>query len=124
VARALGAEAYSTSFIWTKTDEEHPDDIGSGILVRDQDEILLMFRKGKGLAKPASNEIFGSNHRERSKPLGHSRKPQFYREMIAKMVGHRVPVLECFARLHERFPLPEGWDSWGNEARPVREAAE
>jgi N6-adenosine-specific RNA methylase IME4 len=124
VARALGAEAYSTSFIWTKTDEEHPDDIGAGILVRDQDEVLLMFRKGRGLPKPRNSEIFGSNHRERSRPLGHSRKPQFYREMIAKMVGHRVPVLECVARHDERFPLPDGWDSWGNEARPVREAAE
>jgi N6-adenosine-specific RNA methylase IME4 len=119
VARALGADAYSTCFIWTKTNEEYPDDIGAGILVRDQDEVLLMFKKGRGLPKPKSSEIFGSNYRERSKPLGHSRKPQFYREMIAKMVGHGVPVLECFARHDERFPLPEGWDSWGNEAQPA-----
>jgi N6-adenosine-specific RNA methylase IME4 len=119
VARALGATAYSTAFIWTKTDEEYPDDIGSGILVRDQDEILLMFKRGRGLPKPASNEIEGSNHRERSRPLGHSRKPQFYREMIARMVGHGVPVLECFARHDEQFPLPEGWDAWGNQAQPA-----
>lgn len=131
VARAMGFDAYSTCFVWTKTDEEHPDDIGSGLLVRDQDEILLMFKKGRGLPKPASNEIFGSNHRERSKPLGHSRKPQHYREMIARMVGtdlkgKPLSVLECFARHDEQFPLPENWDSIGNEAQPVasREAAE
>lgn len=124
VARAMGFDNYSTGFDWTKTDEDHVDDCGTGILVRDQDEWLLMFKKGRGNPKPASSEIFGSNHRERSKPLGHSRKPQFYREMIAKMVGPGVPVLECFARHDAQFPLPEGWDSWGNQAEPTREAAE
>lgn len=121
VARALGATGYSTCFVWTKTDEEHADDAGMGILVRDQDELLLMFKKGRGNPKPASTDVFGSNHRERSKPLGHSRKPQHYREVIAKMVGAGVPVLECFARADERFPLPPGWDAWGNEA-PLTEA--
>lgn len=123
VARALGADAFSTAFIWTKTDEEFPDDIGSGILVRDQDEVLLMFKRGRGLPKPKSDEIVGSNHRERSRPLGHSRKPQFYREMIAKMTGG-VPVLECFARHDAEFPLPENWDSWGNQAAPADEKTE
>lgn len=116
VALAMGFDAYSTAFVWTKTDEGHPDDIGAGILVRDQDELLLLFKKGRGNAKPASKEIFGSNHRERSKPLGHSRKPHRYRDVIAKMVGAGVPVLECFARHDEQHPLPAGWDAWGNEA--------
>lgn len=118
VARAMGFDAFSTALIWTKTDEEFPDDIGSGILVRDQDEVLLWFKKGRGLPKPASHEVVGSNHRERSKPLGHSRKPQYYRDLIARLVGDGVPVLECFARHDEQFPLPKGWDSWGNEAQP------
>ncbi|SDC38569.1 MT-A70 [Bradyrhizobium brasilense] len=115
VASAMGFDAFSTCFVWTKTDEEQPDDVGTGILVRDQDELLLMFKKGRGLPKPRSTEIFGSNHRERSKPLGHSRKPQHYREMIAKITGG-VAVLECFARHDGRYPLPANWDSWGNEA--------
>jgi hypothetical protein len=122
VARALGANAYSTCFVWTKTDEEHADDAGMGILVRDQDELLLMFKKGRGNAKPATNEVYTSNHRERSRPLGHSRKPQHYREMIARMVGGGVPVLECFARHDEQFPLPEAWDTWGNQAAPTLSA--
>ncbi|MES2671597.1 MAG: hypothetical protein V4673_14430 [Pseudomonadota bacterium] len=116
VQRALGFDQYSTCFIWTKTDEEFPDDIGGGILVRDQDEVLLMFKKGRGLPKPATFEIVGSNHRERSKPLGHSRKPQYYRDMIARMTGG-VPVLECFARHDEQFPLPPNWEAWGNQAQ-------
>jgi len=116
IALALGFDNYSTCFIWTKTDEEHAEECGLGLLVRDQDEMLLMFKRGRGLPKPSASEKVGSNHRERSRPLGHSRKPQHYREIIARMVGRGVPVLECFARHDEKFPLPEGWDSWGNQA--------
>lgn len=115
IARAWGFDNYSTCFVWTKTDEEHENDIGTGLVVRDQDEILCLFKKGRGLPKPASDEKFGSNHRERSKPLGHSRKPQFYRDMIAMMAGG-TPVLELFARHDEQFPLPPNWESWGNES--------
>jgi ParB-like chromosome segregation protein Spo0J len=120
IALALGMDAYSTCFVWTKTDEEHEDEIGTGLVVRDQDEILCLFKKGAGLPKPAGDEKFGSNHRERSRPLGHSRKPQFYREMIATMTGG-VPVLELFARIDPDHPLPENWEAWGNEASPEAE---
>lgn len=115
IARGWGCDNYSTSFIWTKTDEDHEDETGTGLVVRDQDEVLCLFKKGSGLPKPAPSEKFGSNHRERARPLGHSRKPQFYREMIASMTGG-VPVLELFARADEQFPLPANWESWGNEA--------
>lgn len=115
LARAWGFDAYSTCFVWTKTDDEHPDDIGTGLLVRDQDEILCLFRRGQGLPRPASTEVFGSNHRERSRPLGHSRKPLFYREMISAMTGG-LPVLELFARADPDHPLPPNWEAWGDEA--------
>lgn len=131
IARALGMENYSTCFVWTKTDEEHEDEIGTGLVVRDQDEILCLFKKGRGLPKPASDEKFGSNHRERSRPLGHSTKPKFYRRMIKTMVGvdtegKPLPVLELFARNDPDNPLPENWEAWGNEsaAAPAQEAAE
>ena len=120
VAKAWGFDSYSTAFVWTKTDAEHPDDIGGGVLVRDQDEILLMFKRGRGMPKPASHEMVGSNHRERSKPLGHSRKPDYYRDMIVAMSGG-VPVLELFARVDADHPLPEAWVGWGNQAQPTPE---
>jgi N6-adenosine-specific RNA methylase IME4 len=116
LARAWGFDAYSTLAIWTKTDEEHPDDAGTGLIFRDQDEILCLFKKGRGLPMPKPGEKFGSNHRERSKPLGHSRKPRFYRDMIAKMTGG-LPVLEMFSRFDPDNPLPENWEAWGNEAQ-------
>jgi N6-adenosine-specific RNA methylase IME4 len=120
VARSWGFDAYSTAFVWTKTDEEHPDEAGGAVLVRDQDELLLMFKRGRGLPKPANGEKFGSNHRERSRPLGHSTKPQHFRRMIATMAGRDVPVLEMFARLDADNQPPPGWDLWGNQAQGNR----
>ncbi|UFX41817.1 hypothetical protein HAP47_0021165 [Bradyrhizobium sp. 41S5] len=115
VALSWGFDSYSTAFVWTKNDEEHPTEAGGAVLVRDQDELLLLFKRGKGLPKPGSGEKFGSNHRERSRPLGHSRKPEHYRRMIDVM-GGGVPVLELFARVDAQNPLPTGWDAWGNQA--------
>lgn len=114
VAQAWGFDAYSTAFVWTKTDEDHPDEGGGAILVRDQDELLLMFKRGRGLPKPEKK--YGSNHRERSRPLGHSTKPQHYRRMLADMAGANVPALEMFARFDPDNPPPPGWDLWGNQA--------
>jgi N6-adenosine-specific RNA methylase IME4 len=123
VAKSFGVDAYSTCFVWTKNDEDHPDEAGGSILVRDQDELLLMFKRGRGLPKPASGEKFGSNHRERSRLLGHSTKPQHYRRMIASMAGAGVPVLEMFARFDADNPLPPGWEAWGNQAEAPIEPA-
>jgi N6-adenosine-specific RNA methylase IME4 len=123
VAESWGFDAYSTAFVWTKTDEDHPDEAGGAVLVRDQDELLLMFKRGNGLPKPANGEKFGSNHRERSRPLGHSTKPQHYRRMIATMSGAGVPVLEMFARFDADNPPPPGWDLWGNQAGPQADAS-
>jgi N6-adenosine-specific RNA methylase IME4 len=114
VAKSWGFDAYSTAFIWTKTDEEHPLDQGGGVLVYDQDEVLLMFKRGRGLPKPATNEKFKSNHRERKRE--HSRKPDHYREVIQRMTGG-VPVLELFARVDAEHPLPGDWIAWGNQAQ-------
>ncbi|MDI3559590.1 hypothetical protein [Bradyrhizobium sp. Arg816] len=119
---ALGMDSYSTCYVWTKTDEEHPDESGTGLLVWDQDELLLQFKRGRGLPKPASDEKFSSNHRERKRE--HSRKPDHYRHMIATMVGkdtagQPLPVLELFARVDGEHPLPANWDAWGNQAGVV-----
>lgn len=122
IAQAWGCDAYSTCFVWTKTDEDCPNDQGLGLLVRDQDEVLLLFKRGKGLPKPHAAEKFGSNHRERAGE--HSRKPEHYRRMIASMTGG-LPVLELFARVDADHPLPAGWEAWGNQsAAPASEAGD
>ena len=113
IALAWGCDDYSTCFVWTKTDAEHVDDHGSGLIVWDQDEILCLFKRGKGNPMPAGGEKVGSNHRER--PREHSRKPDHYRRMIQRMTGN-LPVLELFARVDDEHPLPVGWEAWGNQA--------
>src|SRR5215472_6273453 len=56
VAHAWGFSKYSTCFIWTKTDENRPENHGNGLLVFDQDELLLLFKRGNGLPRPAGSE--------------------------------------------------------------------
>ncbi|MDA9499297.1 MT-A70 family methyltransferase [Bradyrhizobium sp. CCBAU 11357] len=118
VAKSWGFDSYSTLAVWTKTDPDHPGVAGTGKIFRDQDELLLLFKRGQGLPMPEKK--FGSNHRER--PREHSRKPDFYREMIASMAGG-LPVLELFARVDAEHPLPEGWGAWGNQAAVAPEGA-
>jgi N6-adenosine-specific RNA methylase IME4 len=115
VAWSWGFQHYSTCFVWTKTDEQNPDDHGMGLIVLDQDELLLLFKRGRGLPMPDTAEKFGSNFRER--PREHSRKPEFYRHMIAAMTGG-LPTLELFARVDDEHPLPDRWEAWGNQAAP------
>lgn len=118
-ARAWGFDNYSTCFIWTKTDDEHPDDHGSGLIVWDQDEILCLFKRGRGLPMPSGAEKVGSNHRER--PGKHSAKPTHYRDMINRMTGG-VPVLELFAREDDEHVLPPNFFTWGNQSKNTAEA--
>lgn len=118
VAQAWGFDAYSTCFIWTKTDEDFPDDHGLGLIAWDQDEVLCLFKRGRGLPKPDSDKKYGSNHRERA--AGHSAKPTYYRDMINDMTGG-VPVLELFAREDEEHVLPPNFFTWGNQSKNTAE---
>lgn len=119
IAYAWGFDSYSTCAVWTKTDEENPDDHGLGLVFWDQDELLLVFKRGRGLPKPDTDKKYGSNHRERADK--HSAKPKFYRTMINDMTGG-VPVLELFAREDDEHPLPENFFTWGNESNNTAEA--
>lgn len=115
IANHFGFPDYSTCFVWTKTDGEHPDDHGMGLVAWDQDELLLLFKRGSGLPKPPTDKLHGSNHRERA--TKHSAKPLYYRELINDMAGG-LPVLELFGRKPEpdEPPLPKNWTMWGNQA--------
>jgi N6-adenosine-specific RNA methylase IME4 len=120
VAQGWGFDAYSTCFVWTKTDEEFPDDSGTGLIAWDQDELLLLFKRGRGLPKPDTDKKYGSNHRERAGR--HSAKPTFYREMINDMTGG-LPVLELFAREDDDHVLPPNFFTWGNQSKNTAEIA-
>jgi N6-adenosine-specific RNA methylase IME4 len=114
VAKAWGFDAYSTCSVWTKTDDEHPDDHGLGLIFWDQDEILCLFKRGRGLPMPDGAKKHGSNYRGRAGR--HSEKPAYYRDMINDMTGG-VPVLELFAREDEEHVLPPNFFTWGNQSK-------
>lgn len=114
-----GFDAYSTCFVWTKTDEQAPEDHGTGLIAWDQDELLLLFRRGRGLPKPDTDKKHGSNYRARAGE--HSEKPGYYRDMINDMTGG-VPVLELFAREDAQHVLPENFFTWGNQSKNSAEA--
>ena len=116
-----GFDSYSTCAVWTKTDEECPEDHGTGLVFFDQDELLLVFKRGRGLPKPDTDKKYGSNHRERAGD--HSAKPRFYRDMINDMTGI-VPTLELFAREDDAHPLPPNFFTWGNESKNTAEQDE
>lgn len=118
LAQAWGFDAYSTCFIWTKTDEDRPEDHGLGLIVWDQDEVLCLFKRGRGLPKPDTGVKVGSNHREGRG--AHSAKPAYYREMINAMTGG-LPVLELFAREDAEHPLLANFYTWGNESQNTAE---
>ncbi len=119
--KAWGFDSYSTCFVWTKTDEEFPEDHGTGLIAFDQDELLLLFKRGRGLPKPDGAEKHGSNHRERAGR--HSEKPTYYRQMINDMTGG-VQVLELFAREDDEHVLPPNFYTWGNESKNTAERPE
>lgn len=116
-----GFDSYSTCFVWTKTDDENPDDHGTGLIAWDQDELLLLFKRGRGLPKPDTDKKHGSNHRERAGK--HSAKPTYYRDMINDMTGG-LPVLELFAREDDAHPLPPNFYTWGNQSKNTAEQPE
>lgn len=101
---------YSSSAVWVKLENAEDRDIGPGYIFRNQHEILLVMKRGN----PPMPELKPpSAYLERKRE--HSRKPSYYRELIAEMEGD-VPRVELFARVDAEHPLPVGWDAWGNEA--------
>lgn len=111
---------YSSCCCWDKTEPDHPNEMATGFVFRNQHELLIYATRGKP-AGPAVVPM--SMYRERKRE--HSRKPDYYREMIHLMTGGTIddgawfgglPVLEMFARIDAEHPLPPRWESWGNQA--------
>ncbi len=99
VARQWGFKP-STMLVWDKT----PKGIGLGGTFTLANEYLLFARRG---TVKAQQRVKGNHwHFPREK---HSRKPDFFRNLITETFGD-LPRVELFAR--EEF---EGWDCFGNQ---------
>jgi N6-adenosine-specific RNA methylase IME4/ParB-like chromosome segregation protein Spo0J len=92
---------YATCAAWVK------DKFGMGVYVRQQHELLLIGKRGRGIGpdpSSLSSSVIEAPRRE------HSRKPDQAYEMIERMYPPPLPKIELFARTPR-----EGWEAWGNE---------
>lgn len=112
IAKAWGFPDYSSHMIWDKTSPDHPDHGGTGHVFINQHELLLYFKRGKP-AGPTRGTQALSIHREAKRE--HSRKPDYFREMINEFTGGQ-DVLELFARVDSAHPVPDNFTAWGNES--------
>jgi N6-adenosine-specific RNA methylase IME4 len=100
---------YKTQAIWDKTW------IGMGYWFRGQHEILLVGVKGK-FSPPESKSRVSSVYKE--KKGKHSKKPEYFRDMIDNSFSKDLKRVELFCR----YPKA-GWDVWGNEVKSNIELA-
>ena len=95
--------SYKTHCVWDKTW------IGIGYWFRGQHELLLVGVKGE-FSPPERTSRVSSVYRE--KKSRHSKKPDYFRDMIDKSFNKELKKLELFCR----YPKA-GWDVWGNEVK-------
>ena len=92
---------YCQTIVWCKA----PRGLGQGGVYCPTNEFLLLGRKGK---MPSVHRIDSTWFLTKRPHNAHSKKPDFFREMIEKVSN--PPRIELFAR-----QKTEGWDVWGNE---------
>jgi N6-adenosine-specific RNA methylase IME4 len=92
---------YSTTLIWNKK----PRGIGLGGTFTTNAEYLIFACKGKQNAKIKYDRCWWELPRSY-----HSKKPDFFRNLIAETYDAKEEKIELFAR-----QKTDGWDSWGNE---------
>jgi N6-adenosine-specific RNA methylase IME4 len=98
---------YKTHAVWDK------ENWGSGYWFRGQHELLLVGVKGQHKPPAQSQRVSSIIRITRG---DHSSKPDQVRDMIRDWFP-TAKRLELFARKWTSFwPIPEGWDVWGNEA--------
>ncbi len=92
---------YSTTLVWTKK----PRGLGLGGTFTTNAEYLLFGYKGKQKAIKKNDSCWWELPRSY-----HSKKPDFFRNLISQTYNENEKKIELFAR--QRF---DGWDCWGNE---------
>jgi site-specific DNA-methyltransferase (adenine-specific) len=92
---------YLTTLIWNKK----PRGIGLGGTFTTNAEYLIFACKGKQNAKIKYDRCWWELPRSY-----HSKKPDFFRNLIAETYDAKEEKIELFAR-----QKTDGWDSWGNE---------
>jgi N6-adenosine-specific RNA methylase IME4 len=100
VLKAWGFK-YCQTLTWCKK----PKGTGQGGLYCPTTEYLILGRRGK---MPKGKTRLDTTWWEVKRPMKHSKKPEFFQDMIEQMSNG--PRIELFARRAR-----DGWDVWGNE---------
>jgi len=103
-------EAWGFKYCQTLTWCKKPMGTGQGGLYCPTTEFLILGRKGHMPKRTRINTTWWEIKREQK----HSKKPDFYRDLITQM--SEPPRIELFAR--QKTP---GWDVWGNEVDMIKE---
>lgn len=125
LGEAWGFRYVTDLFFWLKQRRIRPDQldiftgditepaIGMGKYTRNQVELCLLFKRGKGVpvASHAVRQLIVAPKSQ------HSRKPAAQYDRLEALFGD-IPRLELFARNPR-----QGWDSWGNETDKFAEVA-
>jgi len=90
---------------WGKTYEDGSLEMGMGYDYRSSTEHIIFAKKG---SSRTLNRVTKNLHLFHN-PKKHSKKPDYFKNMIVKCSGD-LPRIELFAR-----QKTEGWDVWGNE---------
>lgn len=115
VLEAWGFEFVTVPLIWRKVYQNGKPYCGIGFWSRNDSEMIMLGRRGKGLPRiakglPQTIEV-GEGPETLEGTVGrHSAKPAIFRERILHLVGDVTPRIELFAR--ERAT---GWDATGLE---------
>lgn len=112
VMASWGFKYKTVAFTWVKTTKTGKPFWGMGNWTRANAEVCLLGIRGRPKRVSAAvHSVITAPVRE------HSRKPDEARDRLVQLLGD-VPRIELFAR--QRAP---GWDAWGNQVPPEREAA-
>jgi len=97
--------AYNASMVWVK------DKVGTGYVVRQRHELLLIGKRGDMPAPEPRDRPESVIEAPRGK---HSAKPVEVYDVLERMYPH-APKIELFSRTPR-----EGWAAWGNEAGAMK----
>ncbi|WP_299568402.1 MT-A70 family methyltransferase [uncultured Pedobacter sp.] len=111
LGEAWGFTYKTVAFTWIKVNRGNNGYfMGMGYYTRSNAEVVLLFTKGKPLAR-LRRDIRQLVAEPR---LRHSQKPRSIRKLIVELFGDR-PRLELFARENDDRELFRGWDVYGDE---------
>ena len=108
------------AFIWVKTNKNGEVSPKFGMIpawTKPQAEMILVATTIKGIGRPFPLLDINVPQIIQHPRIGHSRKPEVFRQMIDRMCGDR-PKIELFARCQA-----SGWDVFGNEVSKFSSAA-